>query len=205
MKKIIIMAIATLLSTTTINAQEGYEDIQHEVALSYGALATSQWLDVFEKITHAILSNGRYENERDFGPIAVEYFYHAKTWLSVGGTFVYGSCTQDIVNRSDPENVKRVGDMVHNYFTLMPAVKFDWLRKKYFGMYSKLAVGATLRQESVTSYDLEKEPSTKDNMVHVNWQLSPIGIEAGGTYLRAFTEIGFGEQGVVLAGIRYKF
>ena len=205
MKRILIMAITALMSVTAINAQEGYEDTQHEVALSYGALSTSQWLDVFEHIASAVFENGKYENERNFGPIGVEYFYHAKKWIGVGGTFVYGSCTQDIVNRSDPDNVKKDGEMVHNFFTLMPAVKFDWLRKKHFGMYSKLAFGATLRQESVTSYNLEKNPSSNDVMVHVNWQVSPIGMEFGGIYLHGFAELGIGEQGTLLAGLRYKF
>ena len=205
MKRILIMAITALMSVTTINAQEGYEDTQHEVALSYGVLSTSQWLNVFEHIASAVFENGKYENERNFGPIGVEYFYHAKKWIGVGGTFVYGSCTQDIVNRSDPDNVKKDGEMVHNFFTLMPAVKFDWLRKKHFGMYSKLAFGATLRQESVTSYNLEKNPSSNDVMVHVNWQVSPIGMEFGGVYLRGFAELGIGEQGTLLAGLRYKF
>ena len=38
-----------------------------------------------------------------------------------------------------------------------------------------------------------------------NWQLSLIGVEAGSPYMRAFAELGFGEQGIVCAGLRYKF
>lgn len=205
MRKIITMIIAALLGFTTTNAQEGYDDAQHEVALSYGAMSTSQWLDVFETIVNNIVG-ARYENERIFGPLAVEYFYHAKKWLGVGGTFVYGSNTQDIVRYdSEIDGDKQVGDITRNYFTLMPAVKFDWLRKKYFGLYSKAAFGATLREETVTSYDTTKNPSKHDTMIHINWQTTLIGIEAGGSYLRGFAEMGVGEQGFVLGGLRYKF
>ena len=194
------MAITALMSVTTINAQEGYEDTQHEVALSYGVLSTSQWLNAFEHIASAIFENGKYENERNFGPIGVEYFYHVKNWLGVGGIFAYGQNKQDVYLLGDKD-----GEIKNTYLTLMPAAKFDWLRKKHFGMYSKLAFGATLRQESVTSYNLEKNPSSNDVMVHVNWQVSPIGMEFGGVYLRGFAELGIGEQGTLLAGLRYKF
>ena len=85
----------------------------------------------------------------------------------------------------------------------MPAVKFDWLRKKYFGMYSKLAAGATLRQEKYDSNNGSNDYD--DSAVHVNWQLPFVGIEAGSPAIRAFAELGIGEQGILQAGVRYKF
>lgn len=39
----------------------------------------------------------------------------------------------------------------------------------------------------------------------MNWQFSFIGIEAGGSTLRGFSEFGIGEQGIVHVGLRYKF
>ena len=86
----------------------------------------------------------------------------------------------------------------------MPAVKFDWLRMKNFGMYSKLAVGATLRNEKFNS-DSSSSKDTSDSEVHVNWQASFLGIEAGSPTLRGFLELGTGEQGIALVGLRYKF
>ena len=205
MKKIITMTVALLMGTATINAQEGYDDTRHEVALGYGWASTSQVLDVFETIV-GVMTGGKYENEREFGPLSVEYFYHAKKWLAVGGTFIYGSNTQDIVRYdSKIDGMKQVGDVTRNYFTLMPAVKFDFLRRKHFGLYSKVAVGATLREEKMTSYDTAKDPSSSDYMLHVNWHVSPIGIEAGSAYWRVFGEVGMGEQGFFHGGVRYKF
>ena len=37
------------------------------------------------------------------------------------------------------------------------------------------------------------------------FQASLLGIEAGSPTIRAFTELGTGEQGIILAGVRYKF
>ena len=86
----------------------------------------------------------------------------------------------------------------------MPAVKFDWLRKKNFGMYSKLAFGATYRTEKI-EYKNSVYEDYDENGLHVNWQLSVLGIEAGSPTLRGFVELGTGEQGIGLIGLRYKF
>ena len=39
----------------------------------------------------------------------------------------------------------------------------------------------------------------------VNWQISLLGLEAGSERLRGFIELGTGEQGIGLIGLRYKF
>ena len=193
-----MMVVASMMATMNVNAQEGYDDTKHEVALSYGLYSNSQWIDVFEEVV-TVIFGGEYENEKFVGPISAEYFYHLKNWLGVGGIFVYGRNTQDMMD----DGVKE-GKMTHNYFTLMPAVKFDWLRKKHFGLYSKVAIGATLRTEKVEFFDPTKEDSD-ETAVHVNWQATLIGIEAGSTTVRGFAELGTGEQGLFNVGVRYKF
>ena len=63
---------------------------------------------------------------------------------------------------------------------------------------------ATLRNEKYDSDDASYEDDS-DSEVHVNWQISLLGIEAGGPTLRGFLELGTGEQGIALIGVRYKF
>ena len=90
----------------------------------------------------------------------------------------------------------------------MPSVKFNWLRKDKWGMYSKVALGATLTSFSTQDYNEsgkltgEKETS---NDVFFNFQASLLGVEVGGAQVRGFFELGLGEQGIALAGVRYKF
>lgn len=198
MKKIIIMVAAAMMTVLNVSAQNGYDDTKHEMAISAGALSNSQIIDMFEEIGGALVG-ARFENEKFTGPISAEYFYHVKNWLGVGGIFVYGKCKQDVYLAGSMSGVSK-----NSYMTLMPAAKFDWLRKKHFGMYSKLAVGATLRNEKVEYNDAQKNDYT-DSEIHVNWQASFIGIEAGSPTLRGFLELGTGEQGISLIGVRYKF
>ena len=117
----------------------------------------------------------------------------------VGGILAYGENKQDVYLLGDKDGVSK-----NTYLTLMPAVKFDWLRKKHFGMYSKLAVGATLRNEKYDSVETSNK-NDSDSEVHVNWQASLLGMEAGGPTIRGVLELGTGEQGIILVGMRYKF
>lgn len=198
MKKILVMAAVAMMTAMNVNAQNGYDETKHEVAVSYGLWSNSEVIDAFEKVGGALVG-AKFKNEKFFGPISAEYFYHVKNWFGVGGIVAYGQNKQDVYLLGDKDGVSK-----NTYLTLMPAVKFDWLRKKNFGMYSKLAIGATLRNEKFNS-DVSPDKDDSDNEVHVNWQVSFLGIEAGSPTLRGFMELGTGEQGVLLFGVRYKF
>ena len=198
MKKFLTMVVAAMMATGIANAQEGYDDTKHEVAVSAGILSTSQYLDVFEAIINSIVG-AQYKDGNFTGPLSAEYFYHAKNWLGVGGIFVFGKDKQDMYVLGS-----KAGDLTHSYYTLMPAVKFDWLRLKNFGMYSKLGIGATLRSESLNSNTSSNDNDSSSD-IHFNWQVSALGFEAGSPKIRAFLELGFGEQGVGLIGLRCKF
>ena len=198
MKKLLMIVAAAMMTEMSVNAQNGYDDTKHEVAISYGIDSNSQIIDAFEVIGGAIVG-AKFDNEKFFGPISAEYFYHVKNWLGVGGIFAYGQNKQDVISGKD-----KIGESKNSYYTLMPAVKFDWLRKKNYGMYSKLAVGATLRSEKYNS-NTSSNNDYDDSEVHVNWQASLLGIEAGSPTLRGFLELGTGEQGIVLVGVRAKF
>ena len=87
---------------------------------------------------------------------------------------------------------------------MLPAVKIDWLHKKYFGMYSKAAVGVTLTSKKEDYSDASNKDISESN-VDFNWQASLLGIEAGSPNIRAFVELGVGEQGIFVGGLRCKF
>ena len=197
MKKIIMIAAVSIMAAIGAKAQT--YDTKHEIAISYGFLSNSQIIDAFEEITLAMFDH-ELDNDKYFGPISAEYFYHAKPWLGVGGIMVFGHNKQDVL--SDGGN-RMIGKSKNTYYTLLPAVKFDYLRRSHFGMYSKLGFGATMRNEKYESYS--DTNGSDDTEFHVNWQASLLGIEAGSTTLRGFLEAGTGEQGIFVFGLRCKF
>ena len=180
-----------------VQAQE-YET-RHEIGVSVGFLSNSDWISVFEDVVTAIVTagNAKFDNEKSVGPISAEYFYYVSPLIGVGAIASFSTKKSDMVVGSD-----KVGVYKTNYFTVLPAVKFDWYRSKYFGAYSKLGVGASLRHDVCDENNHEKET---DNGVLFNWQASLIGIEAGSPNFRGILEAGCGEQGVLVAGLRCRF
>jgi len=201
MKNSIILALAAvMLGSVNVNAQQVDYENRHEFAISYGSLSNSQYFSFLEDAFTISYTGGAcsYDNENFVGPISAEYFYRVNEWLGVGGIGIFGTNGKDIFLNS---NETKLGTERLNYFTLMPAIKADWFRRNHFGMYSKLGIGATM---VTTKQKYDDGDKFTDSAVFVNWQLSLIGLEAGGTKLRAFGEFGFGEQGVFVIGLRYK-
>lgn len=191
-----------LLTVAGAQAQRYDYEHMHEVAVSYGYLSNSNWIDGMSNFAGGLLGE-RIDNDSFFGPLSLEYMYHVKSWLGVGAIASFGRLKQDIFRGSESDR-RHEGEAANSYFTLLPAVKFDWLRLRYFGLYSKVGLGATYRKEKVT-YDDPGYNNRDNSEFHFNWQVSGIGIEAGSPVIRAFTELGFGEQGMALAGVRVKF
>ena len=198
MKKcVIISAFVALMTIVGVQTAMAQDEFKHEVAISYGALSNSQILDVFEEaITAPFQGNTTLKDDKFFGPISAEYFYHLQPWIGIGGILVYGQKKGDLYSDSDN---KKIGEDKNTYLTVMPAAKFDWFRRANVGLYSKVGVGVTLRHEVI------EEINYDESKMHVNWQLTAIGVEVGSKQIRAFAELGAGEQGIVLGGIRCKF
>lgn len=188
------MLAAILLCGTSMSAQAQSDDIKHEIGISYGGPSTSYWARIGTAIGTA-LTGAKYEDSSFFGSLSAEYFYHLKPSVSIGGILCY-SQDKDEINFAGS-----TGDRTTSYFTVMPAVKWNYLNRDHFGMYMKAAAGYTLQRINETYKGEDK--SKNDGLFNV--QISLLGMEAGSQHFRGFIELGFGEQGIALAGLRYKF
>lgn len=194
MRTFFLMAALAVSAILCVPAQ-AQEETRHEVGISYGAVPNSIWLDAFGDVISSIFGE-KYEQDSYVGPIGIEYFYHTSPLIGIGAVATFVNNKEDGIR--DNQVVSKISS---SYYTLMPAVKFNWLRQDKWGMYSKLAVGATYRDYS-KKHDQEK---TTDNEVLFNFHVSALGVEAGGQQVRGFAELGIGEQGIILGGVRYKF
>ena len=203
MKKILFLAVVAMLATMSVNGQDAYADLKHEVSVSTGLLPTSYVVDVLRLLGDAYETGitANYESTSHRGPYAIEYYYRVKEWLGVGGMFVYGN---NNVRATEHDENTSISSLKASYFSLLPAAKLDWVRKQHFGMYSKFALGFTRRSEYVDFFDSSRGDE-KRNVTHLNAQVTLLGLEAGGIHFRGFGELGFGEQGMILIGLRYKF
>lgn len=201
MKKIFVMVAVAIMTAMSVNAQTGYEDTKHEVGISYGAMSNSTWMAIGDDLGTSIASVGtvRYDDGSVVGAIAVEYFYHLSPVVGVGAIGAYTKETKDLFVVND-----KWGEAKNTFISVLPAAKFNWLRKKYFGMYSKVAAGVTFTSKK-EDYTKGSTGNRSESKVNFNWQASVLGVEAGSPNVRGFVELGIGEQGVMIAGIRCKF
>ncbi|MBQ6202545.1 MAG: hypothetical protein IJK46_00415 [Prevotella sp.] len=201
MKKYFVMVVAAMMATMNVNAQN--EDLKHEIGVSYGGgisliadgIGNAVGRGLWEGIT-----GYEWTNDKQFGTLAVEYFYHTNDpKLAVGGIVTYSQYGEDVVKK-DSRQV--TGERTRRYISVMPSVKYYWVNKNHFGLYTKVAAGAMLLSEKSKDKEINKDES--NSKIYFMGQLSPVGVEFGGKF-RGFVEAGFGEQGIVLAGLKYKF
>ena len=171
-----LLVVAALMATVNVSAQDEWKN---EISIAYGGGANT---DIVMSLAKGMFTGKQLDY---WGPISAEYFYRPDERLGVGGIFAISGCKWD-----------DTGDAKSKYYTVMPAVKYNWLNKSGFSMYSKAAIGLTVDSQSGG-----RESKTE---VLFNWQASLIGMDFGGAF-RGFVELGMGEQGIILGGLRYKF
>ncbi len=172
----ILVAVAAIMVIANVNAQDY---AKNEISLGFGGGANTDIMSSF--ITTVF--NGKQTDY--WGTVNLEYMYRPSANLGVGAIAIVSGCDWD-----DGKDAKTT------YITFMPAVKYNWLNKKHFSMYSKAAVGLTIAAHSMNSGNKTK--------VGFNFQASAVGLDFGKAF-RGFCELGFGEQGIFVFGVRYKW
>lgn len=207
MKQTLITAL--LLTCTSMQAQN--VSSRHEIGVSYGYPTIAFGMFVDSNRNCSYVEDGFYCNDKDFGPLSVEYYYRFTPLISAGGVFTLIDRRKDIV-----DNKTKVGDNTERYYAAMPAIKFSWARGEFITLFSKLALGPCLHNKTdkiymqaqrfgntvSPVYDVTEEYSSSH--LGLLGQITLLGIEIG-SRLKVFGELGIGAQGVYNVGLRYSF
>ena len=207
MKQTLITAL--LLACASMQAQN--VSSRHEIGVSYGYPTIAFGMFVDSNRNCSYVEDGFYCNDKDFGPLSVEYYYRFTPLISAGGVFTLIDRRKDIV-----DNKTKVGDYTERYYAAMPAIKFSWARGEFITLFSKLALGPCLHNKTdkiylqaqcfgntvSPVYDVTEEYSSSH--LGLLGHITLLGIEIG-SRLKVFGELGIGAQGVYNVGLRYKF
>ena len=177
-----MMIAAMMVASLGVSAQD--DDLKNEIGVYYGFGAAS---DIVSTIATALTTYSSSDQNGFWGPVGIEYYYHVTPGVAIGAMASISGCKW---GNNGEEKTK--------YYTVMPSVKFNWLRKDYFGMYSTLAAGFMVASLSGSNN------GSSDSKVTFMGHVTALGAEFGGQ-LRGFAEFGFGERGVITLGARYKF
>ncbi len=129
-------------------------------------------------------------------PIALGYRFRVLKWLWVGGDVSYCGFFGSF---KDNYTDQKVGDYRDHFISIMPAVRFSYLNREHFTLYSGIAGGVAL--EYSKSY-----PDYKAHNNHIAFQLTLLGLSAGSQRWFGFAELGCGYKGgYVNAGVGFRF
>lgn len=196
-KHILVMVLIALTFNTVAQAQE---EKKHEIGIGYGILPNTHIISAYADV-FGLFVGRTPENETYGGPVSAEYFYRLNKHIRLGGVATYTTHKEDVFYMKE-----RDGELKHNFITVMPAAKLYWFDKKSWGMYSKLGAGITYSNAKETGTDSNgNHIEDTDNEIFFNFQASLVGVEVGNESVRGFAELGVGEQGMALIGVRYKF
>ena len=193
MKRIIVLAVAAIMATMSVNAQGySYYDTKHEVGISIGYPSTSQVFSAIADFTALVLEatmtsvvtggavTGYEYGDKIFTPcFSGEYYYHISKVVGIGGMLTYNNMHRDIIfkwqnNADKTTHQDKYGTATHHNISIIPTFKFDWLRTKNFGMYSKerriQSVSPGMRLRSVPD---SFEPSANGTMIWLQRDSGP--------------------------------
>lgn len=169
---------------------------QHELRLTAGAYPILPfWIDLGCEGYRPVLDRTHRGALYTSGAWSLSYDYRFRKWLDAGLTLgYYGEYSRSYSNT----DASPVGRNRAHAITVMPAVRFTWMNRRWVRMYSSLGVGATFvfgHRDRNTDHFRER---------NVAFQFTPVGISVGRS-LFGFVEIGCGAQGCLMMGIGYKF
>lgn len=183
MKKLATLA-AILLAALPAAAQRMH---RQELSVSYGWASAASWIDKYSDLLSDTVS-GSDGDVSGWGGVTVGYNFYLTGGISVGAAVVYAS---------NERKFRDTGAKIDNrYWSILPNVKWNWMRLKVLSFYSRVGAGVTFTHAEGIG--------RKESRTQFTFQLSPVGIEVGGR-LAAYAEAGVGISGSLIVGAKYRF
>lgn len=192
MKRILVFVVSMIVCIANVNAQEDNMP-KNEVAVSVG-FGTHAFISVAFSDAFAEMIEGEGSSDRLTGAYGLTYLRNvsSRTAFGISGTY-------EQMYRKSNSGYKTTEEFI----TVMPTVRLYWFRGKAFGMYSRLAAGASFH-----TYDYKDEGMTdtksKSN-IYFAFHAAPISLEIGSRAFSGFLELGYGYNGIVNAGLKFGF
>jgi len=195
MKKLLVVLMSlAIVGAPSLQARQYNEGPRNDISASYGFITISQFAMAFGGVLGAAFSGGQAapDDILSTGSLQLEYLHRSNNWLWMGFNVSGEKDTLVMTTKDSDGNVtgKSNSDLITGNLCL--TAKANWLRRKRMAMYSRLSGGV------FTTFGEETNLAP-------SFQISPIGIEAGGQNFRGFIEIGVGMHGILSGGFKYLF
>lgn len=170
-----------------------------EIEVTAGFLTSNDILNYNDSVFRKVFPDEDVTSFENFSTgIGIAYRYLAHDNIKVGGQLTYQRNDKEFV-----QNNTKVGEGTTDFFTLLGIASFHWFESDIFGIYSGAGLGFSFSNDD--QYALEDpERSRTETDLFFAWQANAIGFEVG-RELRFLTNAGFGTQGAVSFGLKYRF
>ncbi len=196
MKKYLVWLLSAAFCTH-LTARDG----KSEITLGYGLFSTAGAIVRSADIYSTGLSTGMTSVGRQHsGAFHIGYrYYDYETQhlpVTIGGAFLYEQANSDAL----AGNIE-AGQFNDRFYTLVGKINLIYLDRGKLILYGAMAAGATYCTRRFTALDGSSDFA---GVVHLNFQLSPVGIKYG-NHVGIFAEAGLGSMGMICAGIFARF
>jgi hypothetical protein len=175
------------------------EETKHDVRVGIGFGTHPEFMAVLEKTLSSVFTLGSYQakNVTFNGAYNVSYLYSVKPWMAIGADYSYENITNDVAD----DDGTIVGNEDDTYNTMMACVHFQYIRTKYFQLYSGGKIGISFN-ESTGNYQGETRAETN---VYPAFQLTGVGLRFGNRFAGTMEVVSYGYEGIINAGLSYRF
>ncbi len=228
--KIKLLNVAAFMALFLTAIPASSQTSKHEIRATIGLGVDAEVNDVREDLKNEFgLENSRNRGLKSVqGSYSLEYFYHPNKYWAIGVNFGIAessgagirrsydtTCNSSFSDGESADAVPRlIGGFIYAFMPyseiniksksqfFLPSVKYSWISKEHFCLYSKLGLGAQHYKIDITSGSNDYASLDRYiEKVKFAYQLSALGIEFGGERLRASIDFGYGKQGIVNAGL----
>lgn len=194
-KTTIFLAVC-MLGVATANAQN--LGMKHEIRPFYGTAYAASDSDIFANtLSNGLLGISEKNETTTFGMVGLGYRYHINKF-GLGLDLGYSTAKEELYKKAkdtkpfETSNIKR-------YFA-MPTISYSYYKRNAIELYGAASAGAIYQ---TTKKDV-KDAKTKNETLFA-YQVTPIGLRIGSETIGAFVELGYGQKGIVNAGLSFKF
>ncbi|MEG1606860.1 MAG: hypothetical protein RR329_01385 [Mucinivorans sp.] len=211
MKKLVLIATVLLVNMAVV-AQTVENEVtktrvkpRANLSLSYGALpinANNWWDNKFVKSqpSYGVMESKHAVLLSNTGVVAFSVGIEFSPLLELSLPFSWShnrGYFDNPASQPDAMHPNRNPDFYEDWVCFTPNLKVNWFHRTNVRLYSRVGVGFGL----VNRVD-QQEVGMKSTFI-LSWQLSPIGVEFG-RKLSGFVEVGYGNLGLVSAGIKLR-
>lgn len=223
MRKFLIISCLLLLAAPFVQAQD-WDARRWSVDVSAAYPGNLVWTGVGEGVAEGIgqvfaviFTFGLYKPEKEYErsedatlpAFAIQGGYQVLPWLQVTGDLYYHNAGKKYFVKAEDLVPGKISSA--NRIALLPGVKFTYLNKGVFHMYSSVALGPAVRFSEATVRKTDNETgevtteTTSSTAMRFAFQATTLGFAFGNAFY-GFLDMGIGTEYTGLrAGLGYKF